>query len=38
VELGVLNGTIHKVNEHVPVADIERLSQIYRQVLVNLLA
>ncbi|NJD06798.1 MAG: succinyl-diaminopimelate desuccinylase [Methylococcaceae bacterium] len=38
VELGVLNGTIHKVNEHVAVADIERLSEIYRQVLVNLLA
>lgn len=38
VELGVLNGSIHKVNEHVPVDDIERLSLIYRQVLVNLLA
>ena len=37
VELGVLNGSIHKVNEHVPVADIERLSQVYRQVLENLL-
>jgi len=37
VELGVLNGSIHKVNEHVALADIERLAEIYLQVLVNLL-
>jgi succinyl-diaminopimelate desuccinylase len=37
VEIGPLNGTIHKVNEHVPVADIDILSAIYEQVLVNLL-
>ncbi len=38
VELGPLNGSIHKIDEHVPVADIEVLSDIYEQILVNLLA
>jgi succinyl-diaminopimelate desuccinylase len=38
VELGPLNSSIHKVNEHVPVDDIETLSAIYERVLVNLLA
>ena len=37
VEVGVLNGSIHKIDEHTPVADLETLSQVYRQVLVNLL-
>jgi succinyl-diaminopimelate desuccinylase len=37
VELGPLNGTIHKVNECIPVADIERLSSLYQTVLVELL-
>ncbi|WP_139558956.1 succinyl-diaminopimelate desuccinylase [Methylotetracoccus oryzae] len=37
VELGPLNGTIHKVNECIPVADIERLSSLYRAVLEELL-
>jgi succinyl-diaminopimelate desuccinylase len=38
VELGPLNGSIHKIDEHTPVADIETLSEVYRQVLANLLA
>jgi len=38
VELGPLNGSIHKVDEQTPVADIDVLSRIYEQVLVNLLA
>ena len=38
VELGVMNATIHKVDEHVRVEDIERLKEIYLQVLKNLLA
>jgi succinyl-diaminopimelate desuccinylase len=38
VELGVLNGSIHKIDEHVAVEDIETLSRVYEQVLVNLLA
>src|SRR5205085_1804982 len=29
VEMGVINSTIHKVNEHVSVADIDRLHRIY---------
>jgi len=37
VELGPLNGTIHKVNECIPAADIERLSSLYQAVLTELL-
>ena len=37
VELGPLNGSIHKVNEHTPVKDIETLSQIYEAILAQLL-
>ncbi|MGD9788978.1 MAG: succinyl-diaminopimelate desuccinylase, partial [Sulfuricellaceae bacterium] len=37
VEIGPLNATIHKIDEHIDVADIEPLSEIYRQTLVNLL-
>ncbi len=37
VELGPLNESIHKVNENVGVEDLETLSGIYEQVLVNLL-
>ena len=38
VELGPLNATIHKIDEHVSVADLEQLSIVYEQVLVKLLA
>ncbi len=38
VELGALNGSIHKLDENTPVEDLVMLSRIYRQVLVNLLA
>ena len=37
IEFGPVNATIHKVNESVPVADIEPLRKIYQQILVNLL-
>ena len=37
VELGVVNRTIHKVNEHVRVEDISALSQTYGRVLERLL-
>lgn len=37
VELGPLNASIHKINEHVGVKDIDILSHIYRQLLVELL-
>ncbi|HEU4487356.1 MAG TPA: M20/M25/M40 family metallo-hydrolase, partial [Povalibacter sp.] len=38
VELGVLNATIHKVNEHVRIADVDTLSATYERVMELLLA
>jgi len=38
VELGVVNATIHKVNESVRVQEIDKLHEIYVSVLRNLLA
>jgi succinyl-diaminopimelate desuccinylase len=38
IELGVINATIHKVNECVRVADIDRLQALYRRTLELLLA
>jgi succinyl-diaminopimelate desuccinylase len=38
VELGPINGSIHKVNEHVSIEDIDKLSTVYEQILVSLLA
>ena len=38
IELGPTNATIHKINEHLPVSDIEPLKNIYRRVLENLSA
>ncbi|WOE32853.1 MULTISPECIES: succinyl-diaminopimelate desuccinylase [unclassified Acinetobacter] len=37
LELGVLNATIHQINEHVNVADLEPLAEIYEQILLQLL-
>ena len=37
IELGPLNESIHKINEHVTIADLEILTQVYEQILVNLL-
>jgi succinyl-diaminopimelate desuccinylase len=37
VELGVVNRTIHQVDEHVRVGDLEMLAQIYHHLLVDLL-
>lgn len=36
LELGALNASIHKVNEHIGVLDIEILSKIYEQMLMDL--
>ena len=36
LELGVLNATIHQINEHVNVADLEPLAEIYEKILENL--
>ncbi len=38
IELGPTNATIHKINENLPVADIEPLKNIYRRVLEKLAA
>lgn len=38
LELGVLNATIHQINEHTDVADLEPLAEIYEKILENLLA
>ncbi|MDT8388307.1 MAG: succinyl-diaminopimelate desuccinylase [Thiogranum sp.] len=37
LELGPLNATIHQINECVPVADLDRLSEIYAGILDRLL-
>jgi len=37
VELGPVNASIHKVNEHVNVEDVPRLAEMYRQIMRNLL-
>ena len=37
VEFGPINDSIHKIDEHVAVADIERLKNIYRRTLERLL-
>jgi succinyl-diaminopimelate desuccinylase len=38
VELGVLNASIHKVNENVRVADLATLSSMYERVMELMLA
>jgi succinyl-diaminopimelate desuccinylase len=38
VEFGPVNATIHKINEHVAVSDIEPLKNIYRRTMENLLS
>jgi succinyl-diaminopimelate desuccinylase len=37
LELGALNASIHKINEHIGMADLEILSDIYEQILNELL-
>ena len=37
IELGALNESIHKINEHINVNDLEILSIIYEQVLIHML-
>ncbi len=38
VELGPLNATIHQVDEHISMADLDNLSEIYERTLITLLA
>lgn len=37
VELGLINQSIHQVDEHVPLEDLERLATIYQRLLERLL-
>jgi succinyl-diaminopimelate desuccinylase len=37
VEIGPINDSIHKIDEHVNVADLDRLSLIYESTLARLL-
>ncbi len=37
IELGALNASIHKVNEHIGLDELEILSRSYHQILINLL-
>ncbi|MGD8383949.1 MAG: succinyl-diaminopimelate desuccinylase [Lysobacterales bacterium] len=37
IELGLLNGSIHKVDENVPVTDLAALSKVYRRIMERLL-
>ena len=38
LELGPVNESIHKLNEHVNVAELDQLSKIYKGILENLLS
>jgi succinyl-diaminopimelate desuccinylase len=38
IELGPLNESIHKINEHIDLEDLEILSKVYEQILINLMA
>jgi succinyl-diaminopimelate desuccinylase len=33
VDLGLVGQTMHQIDEHVPVADLEKLTAIYRKVI-----
>ena len=37
VEFGPINASIHKLNEHINIADIEKLKNIYKLTLVKIL-
>ena len=38
LELGPLNATIHQIDEHVAIADLDTLSTLYERILEQLLA
>lgn len=37
VELGPINASIHQIDEHTPIDELETLTDIYKQILINLL-
>ena len=36
IELGPINETIHQINEKVSINDLEKLKDIYKEILINL--
>lgn len=36
IELGFVNATIHQVDEHIPLADVDKLSAIYQDIMTQL--
>ncbi len=36
IELGPINETIHQINEKVSINDLEKLKEIYKEILINL--
>jgi succinyl-diaminopimelate desuccinylase len=38
IELGLVNDTVHQVDERVPVADLIQLTQVYRRFIENYFA
>ena len=36
IELGLLNESIHKIDEHTPIDDLEALTRVYKQILTRL--
>jgi succinyl-diaminopimelate desuccinylase len=38
IELGPLNASVHQINEHTSIADLETLTEVYEGILVNLLS
>jgi len=36
IELGPINETIHQINEKVNINDLEKLKNIYKEILINL--
>ena len=38
IEFGPINASIHQANEHIAVGDLERLTEIYRTVLVRMIS
>ncbi len=36
IELGPLNKTIHQIDEHIPISDLEKITKIYLQILLEM--
>jgi succinyl-diaminopimelate desuccinylase len=38
VELGLLNASIHQVDEHTPVDDLDALARVYKHIMMRILS